>query len=148
MVVPETYDGYPVVAIGDYAFHLNQTLEKIVVGSNVKTVGEGAFMKMTDLKHLEFTTGTEELGDKILFGVDTLEHLTISSEWPYTFGDYFHTYPISGDIPDTLHTVEYAEVRSLSTMRFSNASIFDKQKWILLCWRKTQRSLRSVCSVA
>jgi hypothetical protein len=52
-VVPNTTNGYPVTAIGAYAFAYNDTVSSIALPSTVTNLGDGAFL---DCEHLDAIT--------------------------------------------------------------------------------------------
>ena len=54
IVIPATHKGLPVTEISPYAFHGNQTIQKIYLGSNVHTIGVYAFENCTNLKLIHF----------------------------------------------------------------------------------------------
>ena len=66
VVIPDTYRGLPVVSIADRAFASQNTegheLASVVIGGNVKTIGENAFSNCYSLSSVTLPEGLEEIG--------------------------------------------------------------------------------------
>ncbi len=62
VVVPDSFQGKPVVSVAQNAFYGNDKITKITLGNNVKTVGESAFQLCTSLSEIIFGEGVEWLG--------------------------------------------------------------------------------------
>ena len=66
VVIPETLEGKPVVAIGDNAFDNNSEVEVIIVPSTVTNIGDHAFWGATSLHTVAFKSSTPAtLGESI-----------------------------------------------------------------------------------
>ncbi len=70
LVIPQYYNGKPVVGILDKAFYdgtaTNPTysgITKVVLPDTVKTIGQDAFRKLVNLTSLKLGAGLEEIGD-------------------------------------------------------------------------------------
>lgn len=59
IVIPDIYNGYRVVSIADNVFRENDTARSVVVGSNIETIGSGAFAYSASLEAVTFK------GDKL-----------------------------------------------------------------------------------
>lgn len=60
--IPETIEGYPVVAIADNAFS-NTDITNIVIPASVKSIGNGAFSGCYNLWSVSLTDGLESIGN-------------------------------------------------------------------------------------
>lgn len=74
LVIPETYDGEPVIEIYADAFKAPKCegITKITLPSSLKTVGEGAFAQCTRLTEIAVSTGSENFlsDDGVLFDAE------------------------------------------------------------------------------
>ncbi len=52
--IPDTYLGWPVTSIGDYAFFENPTVTGVTIGNNVTNIGNYAFFANTNLASVTF----------------------------------------------------------------------------------------------
>ena len=65
VVIPEEIDGKPVTALGNSAFE-GSKVEKVLVGSNVTTLGDNVFSNCLSLKELNLGKNVKKLGKKVL----------------------------------------------------------------------------------
>ena len=91
--IPATIDGYPVTAIGEFAFHYWGTLTTLTIPDSVTSIGNGAFARCSDLTDIHYF-GTQEDWDNIIIGDSNLWltyatiHFEEKPEQPsYTLGD-------------------------------------------------------------
>jgi len=54
IVIPDEYNGYTVTSVAAGAFHGNWIINSVVIGSNIKSIGNGAFSYCSSLKNVEF----------------------------------------------------------------------------------------------
>ena len=52
IVIPDTYKGKPVKAIGQSAFHSNKKITEVVIGANITEIHDWAFYQCTSLKRV------------------------------------------------------------------------------------------------
>ena len=76
VVVPSTLGGYPVTAIGDYAF-ASCPLESLTIPADIDSLGEGAFYCCTALKNLTLEEGVSSVGAYAFYGCTALESVVI-----------------------------------------------------------------------
>ena len=76
VVVPSTLGGYPVTAIGDYAF-ASCPLESLTIPAGIDSLGEGAFYCCTALKNLTLEEGVSSVGAYAFYGCNALESVVI-----------------------------------------------------------------------
>ena len=85
--IPDVIDGYPVVALGNEIFKEGKAanLLEIIVGENIKIVGDSAFYGCTGRK-ITIEGKLESIGEKAFFGCDQLKKIELGggiSEVPY-----------------------------------------------------------------
>lgn len=62
VTIPGEINGFEVVKIDDNAFEGNNYIEKVTIPETIKTVGERAFCKCSNLKQIELKEGISEIG--------------------------------------------------------------------------------------
>ena len=80
--IPDYIDGYPVTAIGDYAFqNYGQTVlhMKLRLPSTLKTIGAYAFYECTSLEELDLPNGLESIGTYAFGRCLSLAHIDVPS---------------------------------------------------------------------
>ena len=85
IIIPPTYRGYPVVAIGKEAF-FNVLIDFVSVPSTVKEIGEYAFFNCS-VKRVELSEGVEVIGDSAFADAYYLEEINFPSTLK-TIGSY------------------------------------------------------------
>ncbi len=63
LVIPSTYKGKPVVAIGDFAFWSNHNIKTVVIPDSVEKIGEFAFYNCTQLESISIGKSVSQIGD-------------------------------------------------------------------------------------
>ena len=77
--IPDTLDGYPVTAIGDYAFYERYNLDTIKIGKNVTSIGDFAFSLCPKLKEVTIPDNVVYFGEGIFQNNHYIETLSIAS---------------------------------------------------------------------
>lgn len=72
IVVARFFNGYPIVAIDDYAFSDTDGLTSVYIQQYILSVGEGAFMNCADLTAVTLEYGTERIGSYAFSGCSSL----------------------------------------------------------------------------
>ena len=75
--VPSNYMGFPVTAIGDYAFENCGALTEVTIPEGVKTIGEDAFSNCVSLESITLPEGLTSIGERafpMLFALRTLPY--------------------------------------------------------------------------
>lgn len=62
VVIPDSINGYPVVAIGNYAFYHCTNMPSVVIGNNVNSIGSGAFSSCYNLTNLMIPNSVTSIG--------------------------------------------------------------------------------------
>lgn len=67
LVLPSTYDGKPIIRIGDRAFANIEKVTEVYIPGSIKIIGKEAFCSMPSLKRVVFGAGVEEIGYRAFF---------------------------------------------------------------------------------
>ena len=68
LTIPDELDGYPVSAVGEYAFSGTQSLRSVTVPASVRTLGDYAFANCPALMSVKLSEGVRTLGDYAFAG--------------------------------------------------------------------------------
>ena len=79
VTVPESFYGYPVVALGDYCFELNISIGSIKIPEGVTSIGRGAFKNCWKLKSVTLPSSLTEIGISAFEGCRSLVAMEIPS---------------------------------------------------------------------
>ncbi len=77
IVIPETYNGLPVNAIDEYAFHQNTDITEVTIPGSVRTIGNWAFEGCTSLSKVTLGLGIHEIGGASFRGCTSLTEITL-----------------------------------------------------------------------
>ncbi|MDY4077599.1 MAG: leucine-rich repeat domain-containing protein [Clostridium sp.] len=77
VVIPEEINKIPITEIGDNAFKENKNIEKLIIPSNITTIGKYAFYGCTSLKTIEFSQGLLNIGKLAFSSCKGLENLNL-----------------------------------------------------------------------
>lgn len=77
LVIPDTYKGYPVTAIGDNAFSSCSALDSIVIPEGVTYIGDNAFSSCIQLKEISIPTTLKNIGKWAFSHCVSLKEVTI-----------------------------------------------------------------------
>lgn len=120
LIIPETYNGWPVTKISANAFSNCSQLKSVVIPHTVKTIGDYAFSnckKLTSAEVRTYQCGYQENGYAIFSGCSAItdfhvNDLELCIKTPYTntgwhdyypFGFWFGTSYYSGGIANVMH---------------------------------------------
>ncbi len=97
LVIPQTYEGKPVVAIGDYAFAAKSSIDSVTIPASVIKIGEGAFSSCyyedknhnMYIKRIKFERKSQlkYIGDKAFYNCVRLQKISIPDSVE-EIGDY------------------------------------------------------------
>lgn len=76
-VVPESYDGQTVCAIGKYAFSGQEQLKSITLPSGIEEIGNHAFYNCGNLERLTLSGGVRSVGDGAFKNCKQLHHISM-----------------------------------------------------------------------
>ena len=77
ITVPESYRGYPVTVIGEYAFSYRSNAEKILLPEGITTIGQGAFQECSALSEIEIPAGVKRLPGTAFRNCRALKKITL-----------------------------------------------------------------------
>ncbi|MDR0569336.1 MAG: leucine-rich repeat domain-containing protein [Spirochaetaceae bacterium] len=78
--IPETINGLPVTAIGDYAFLLSGNLTSVAIPNSVTAIGEGAFSGCLRLTGITIPKSVAKIGLIVFFGCANLTNITVDGQ--------------------------------------------------------------------
>ncbi len=78
LTIPNTLGGYPVTAIGKYAFAQCQRLINVTIPDSVTTIGENAFSLCYDLTNITIPDSVTSIGEGAFYACKKLETVTLS----------------------------------------------------------------------
>ena len=77
IVIPETYQGLPVVRIGDKAFYDNYLIKTIKIPESVRSIGENAFAFCFNLFSVDLHENIYEIKDETFYCCTSLTQITL-----------------------------------------------------------------------
>lgn len=77
IVIPETYEGQPVIGIANGAFANNEAIVQVVIPASAKRIGNNAFERCTNLASVSIADGVETIGEKAFLYCTALEAIEI-----------------------------------------------------------------------
>ena len=77
VTVPSMLGGFPVTAIGDYAFSLNSILTSVTIPDGVVHIGLGAFAECTNFVRISIPASVESFGDGSFLSCGKLTDITL-----------------------------------------------------------------------
>ena len=78
VVIPDEYNGLPVVEIKSAAFMNMNSIKTVTVGNNVKKIGADAFRDIQNLESVSLGGGVEYIGDEAFGGCGKLTDVVLS----------------------------------------------------------------------
>ena len=77
VILPETFDGVPIVAIEKDAFKDCDALKEIIMSDNIITIGEGAFESCTSLSTIKFSKSLKTIGQSAFENCVSIKELML-----------------------------------------------------------------------
>lgn len=77
VVIPESMDEHPVVAVGEFMFKDNQVVETVQLPEGLQAIGNMAFFKCTNLKKIEIPEGITLIDQACFGGCEGLEEVKL-----------------------------------------------------------------------
>ena len=77
LVIPATYNGYPVTSIGSYAFYYCTSLTSVTIGNSVTSIGSDAFYNCTSLTSVTIGNSVTSIGSDAFYNCTSLKSVTI-----------------------------------------------------------------------
>ncbi len=120
VVIPATYDGKPVTAIGKDAFR-NSSIKSVTIPGSVTAIGAGAFEYCREIENLIIPDSVKKIGKFAFYGCDSLKSITLpfvgeafdgteNTHFGFVFGagNYLETTSV-GKIPESLQSVTISD---------------------------------------
>lgn len=101
IIIPSEIDGKKITKIDDGAFEDNALIQKVVLGSNIKVIGDKAFNGCSSIKSIDFNGAKLETIGSYAFADTSVETLQFSLENLTSVGEYAFSI-------ETLKQFEYA----------------------------------------
>ena len=125
IIIPSTLDGYPVVAIGDYAFSSCSSLTSVAMPNNVTSIGYGAFFDCSSLLSVTIPNNVTSIGDTAFDYCSSLLSVTIPNGITTIEQDVFNscTSLASATIPNSVTIIRrcaFNYCSSLTSMTIPN----------------------------
>jgi len=77
VIIPDSIDGAPVVALDSLTFFLNKTLKSIAIHSETTYIGDGAFRNCKSLTEIIIPEKVKAIGEEAFYGCSGLVHISI-----------------------------------------------------------------------
>ncbi|MBQ7353780.1 MAG: InlB B-repeat-containing protein, partial [Clostridia bacterium] len=87
VIIPETYNGLPVISIGSYAFYNCTSLTSVTIPNSVTSIGDHAFHWCTSLTSVTIPNSVTSIGDYAFHLCTSLTSVTIGNSVT-TIGSY------------------------------------------------------------
>ncbi|MBQ9197680.1 MAG: leucine-rich repeat domain-containing protein, partial [Clostridia bacterium] len=103
VVIPDTLEGKPVVAIGSNAFNGRSAMTSVAIPSTVTSLGAGAFRNCSSLTQITLPAGITALPNSVFQGDQRLQQVTLQGTLTAIGNDAFNDcYVLAFDIPATV----------------------------------------------
>lgn len=80
LVIPSTYNGKPVMEIGENAFEDCTSLKSITIPNSVTEIGSAAFRNCTGLTSVTIPDSVIEIGDSNFYGCSKLTAINVATD--------------------------------------------------------------------
>ncbi len=108
VIIPETYNGIPITAIGKNAFFENDMIKKIVIGKNIQVIEDGAFSECESLSVVVFNSCLERIGKRAFLNNYMLKEIMLPNSLRYLGEAAFKNCILLEKItiPDNVYSIE------------------------------------------
>ena len=125
IVIPNTYDGLPVVGIFSEAFMGNTNITSVVIPDNVILIYDSAFMECTSLEKVKFGNGLKGILECAFGYCTNLKEINFPDGLEYIYAHAFNTCTSLKEvvIPNSVTRIEtyaFANCSSLESISFSD----------------------------
>ena len=79
LIIPNEYNGLPVLTISDYAFNGKTILEKVYISEGIISIGSYAFYHCSSLTSIEIPSSVTSIGSYAFYGCSSLTSIEIPS---------------------------------------------------------------------
>ena len=91
LIIPNEYNGLPVLTISDYAFNDKTILEKVYISEGIISIGSYVFRGCSSLTSIEIPSSVTSIGDSAFYYCSSLTSIEIPSSVT-SIGDYAFSY--------------------------------------------------------
>lgn len=77
LAIPSSVEGFPVVSIGENAFHSNTSLRKVSIHNGVMSIAPGAFFGCSNLVSVDLPNGIEKLEYALFYNCESLTFIDL-----------------------------------------------------------------------
>jgi hypothetical protein len=111
LAIPLTYDGKPVISIGNIAFRNCYSLTSVIIGNNVTSIGNWAFDGCHSLTNMTIPDSVTRIGGFAFRGCSSLKSITFEGNAPSSLGtDVFKYLSIGATITVPVGATGFAEM--------------------------------------
>jgi hypothetical protein len=111
LAIPLTYDGKPVISIGNIAFRNCYSLTSVIIGNNVTSIGNWAFDGCHSLTNMTIPDSVTRIGSFAFRGCSSLKSITFEGNAPSSLGtDVFKYLSIGATITVPVGATGFAEM--------------------------------------
>ncbi len=136
LVIPETYEGLPVVGIADSAFSSNSTITTVYMPDSITTIGSNAFNSCSALQTVYVSAAVTEIPDNAFAYCRNLSDVFLPDGLVtinyYAFSGCYALKSL--DIPDSVTTImdwAFSDCSSLRSINLSaNVTTIGSQVWM------------------
>lgn len=83
IVIPETFEGYPVTSIQNTAFYGHQNIQSVTISGSVKKIGRSAFEQCENLEAVTFSEGLSTISNYAFSGCGKLKEVVFPESLAY-----------------------------------------------------------------
>ena len=151
VIIPSSLDGYPVVSLGNYAFHECAGLTNIEIPSSVTSIGYGAFNGCTGLTEIIIPDSVTSIGDYAFNNCTGLTEIiipdSVTSIGSFAFCDCTGITKIT--MPGTAEIRYYAfgnvtNVEEVILTGEGEIPDYSNRKYVDTPWYKSRENIRSI----
>lgn len=89
IVIPDEYNGVPVIGIRASAFANNTTMQHLTIGHNILQIGESAFINCTALTQVKMSNSVNEIGPTAFSGCVALTNIVVPPQVAMIYSNTF-----------------------------------------------------------
>ena len=132
IVIPDTLDSYPVIAIGEYAFHQCESLTGVIISSNVISIGDYAFSYCMMMASVTIPNSVTFIGDYAFYSSWRLTSIIIPDSVTFIGVQAFHGGGLIIVNPDNQY---YSDI---------NGVLFNKQQTTLIQYPRGRSGIYAI----